>query len=611
MSRNQHVINTAQPMDEWNTTPWKHLEKHVFKLQKRIYRASQRGDVKTVRRLQRLMIHSKSTKTLAVRRVTQDNQGKKTAGVDGKTVLLPAERTSLVLTMKLDGQAKPTRRIWIPKPGSTEKRPLGIPTIDDRAKQAMVKMVLEPEWEAKFEPNSYGFRPGRSVHDAIGAIFNAIRCKPKYVLDADIAKCFDRINHQKLLDKLNTSPSLRHQIKVWLKAGYLDGTELFPTEEGTPQGGVLSPLLMNVALHGMENLLKEYAPSLDMRDKQGHSIGRSSKCKSLTLVRYADDLVVLHENHQVIEECRVQLETWLREIGLEFKESKTRIGHTLNETMGKPGFNFLGFEIRQFKTGKHQSGCNSKGTKLGFSTIIRPSTEAVERHHHEIKAEIRAHKGKSQTELIQKLNPKVRGWCNYYQAVSSKTTFYDLDRLVWQSLWGWAKRRHPGKGKHWIATKYWKPVGLDRWVFANEGSNPLYLLKHGKTPITRHTKVSGQNSPFDGNLIYWATRLGRHPELPKRVARLFKRQKGKCLQCGLFFKDGDLFEVDHIVPRRLGGLDIRNNLQLLHRHCHDQKTAQDGSQDGMRDKHPIIEERNDGKLSRSVLKPSGRGDPSA
>ena len=232
-------MNTAEkPMYEWNDIHWRKLERNVFKLQKRIYQASNRGDVKLVRRLQKLLISSRAAKALAVRRVTQDNQGKKTAGVDGVKSLNPKQRLALINKISLGSKVKPTRRVWIPKPGTDEERPLGIPTMEDRALQALVKLVLEPEWEARFEPNSYGFRPGRSCHDAIGAIFCAVNKKSKYVLDADISKCFDRINHDALLKKLNTYPTLRRQIRAWLKAGVMDGNKLFPTDEGTPQGGV-------------------------------------------------------------------------------------------------------------------------------------------------------------------------------------------------------------------------------------------------------------------------------------------------------------------------------------------------------------------------------------
>jgi RNA-directed DNA polymerase len=226
---------------EWSQLPWRKLERQVFKLQTRIYRASRRGDVKAVHRLQRLLLTSWAARCLAVRRVSQDNQGKRTAGIDGVASLTPAARLVLVKTLKLIDKAAPTRRVWIPKPGKAEKRPLGIPTMADRARQALLKLALEPEWEAKFEPNSYGFRPGRSAHDAIEAIFNCIRVKPKYVLDADIAQCFDRISHSALLTMLNAPPTIRRLVKAWLKAGVMESQQWLPTNEGTPQGGVSSP----------------------------------------------------------------------------------------------------------------------------------------------------------------------------------------------------------------------------------------------------------------------------------------------------------------------------------------------------------------------------------
>jgi len=296
---------------EWNTIDWTKVEKIVFKLQKRIYKAERSGNKKLVRQLQRLLLKSQSAKLLAVRRVTQDNQGKNTAGVDGVKSLAPNQRVKLVERLKLDGKAKPTRRVMIPKPGKDELRPLSIPIIEDRAKQALAKCVLEPEWEAKFEPSSHGFRPGRSCHDAIEDIFLAIKQKSKWVLDADIAKCFDKIDHSKLLEKLDTFPTLKRQIKAWLKSGFKQSSQWFPTNEGTPQGGVISPLLANIALHGMEETIKAYA-----RTWKGH---KRNNEKSVSVIRYADDFLVIHESRQVVEECQLILETWLQNIGLEFK----------------------------------------------------------------------------------------------------------------------------------------------------------------------------------------------------------------------------------------------------------------------------------------------------
>src|SRR5438874_10103103 len=228
VSRSQDVMATALgPIDEWKHTPWSHCERAVFKLQKRIYQATRRGDPRAVHRLQRLLVRSRAARLLAVRRVSQDNRGKRTAGVDGVKSLTSSQRQRLAQTLQLTARAAPLRRVWIPKSGTTEQRPLGIPTLADRARQALAKLALEPEWEARFEPNSYGFRPGRGAHDAIAAIFNAIRWQPKYVLDADVTKCFDRIDHAVLLARLHTTPHLRRAIRAWLRAGVLDGPTLF------------------------------------------------------------------------------------------------------------------------------------------------------------------------------------------------------------------------------------------------------------------------------------------------------------------------------------------------------------------------------------------------
>lgn len=296
MSKTRKTTNSkkkdVESTVEWKHLNWAKLERRVYKLQKRIYKASSRGDVKAVRRLQKTLMKSWSGKCLAVRRVTQDNQGKKTAGVDGVKLLTPKQRVALVANLKLGSKVQPTRRIWIPKPGKDEKRPLGIPTIHDRALQTLVKQAIEPEWEAKFEPNSFGFRPGRSCHDAIEAIYLSIRQKSKFVLDADIAKCFDKINHSALLKKLNTSPTTRRQIRAWLKSGVVDNQQFQETLEGTPQGGVISPLLANIALHGMEERIKRFAQTLPG--------GKRENARNISLIRYADDFVIMHKDLFVV-----------------------------------------------------------------------------------------------------------------------------------------------------------------------------------------------------------------------------------------------------------------------------------------------------------------------
>ncbi|WP_017295365.1 group II intron reverse transcriptase/maturase [Geminocystis herdmanii] len=594
-------MTTAKPIDKlnnwntWQSINWKVVEKQVFRLQKRIYRASQNGNVKLVHSLQRLLIKSYYGKLLATRKVTQDNQGKKTAGVDGVKSLTPKQRLEITGQLKLRGKCKPTRRVNIPKPNG-ETRPLGIPCMEDRIKQCMVKLALEPQWEAKFEPNSYGFRPARSCHDAIGQIFNAIYQVPKYVLDADISKCFDKIDHDKLLAKLETYPQLRREIKSWLESGYMDGKQLYPTNEGTPQGGVVSPLLANIALHGMELELKKFAGTWKGTKRDNKD--------SLTIVRYADDFVILHKDIERIIQCKGIIENWLKDLGLELKPSKTRISHTLNRYEGNTGFDFLGFNIRQYEVGRTHTGNNSKGVPLGYKTMIKPSKDKIKSHIKKIGKTIDKHKASPQIALIRELNPIIRGWANYYSSVCSKEIYSKCDSMVYQQLKRWAERRHPNKSKTWVAKKYWHTWELRTWVFSTRDEEGMRLLNHSETEIKRHIKVKGEKSPFDGDWIYWTTRIGKHPEVSTRMATLLKRQKGKCNHCGLNFKNEDLLEIDHIIPKSKGGKDMYNNLQILHRHCHDDKTARDGSLNRTHDKGFIGEERNEAKVSRSVLKTS-------
>jgi RNA-directed DNA polymerase len=549
---------------EWRDLPWKQMEKKVHKLQNCIYRASSRGDTRTVHKLQKTLLRSWSAKCLAVRKTTQDNTGKKTAGVDGIKSLSPEARLDLVENLKTGKKSKPTRRVWIPKPNG-EKRPLGIPTIHDRAIQTLTKMALEPEWEARFEGNSYGFRPGRGCHDAIEAIFNQIKGKSKFVLDADISKCFDKINHKALLEKVNTFPSLRRQINQWLKAGYVDGKELFPTEEGTPQGGAISPLLANIALHGLEELIAKRFP----QKWKGKEIIRGIP----TVIRYADDFSVLHEDVETIKECKEVISEWLSLMGLELKPSKTRITHTLSKYEGNVGFDFLGFSIRQYETGKYRSAKSSNGKPLGFNTQIQPSKEKQKAHQKKIGEVVRKHTSGSQANLIAKLNPIIRGWSNYYSTIFASKTFNKMDFLVWQKLRSWALRACPKTKIYKVIPKYWKKRGNDNWRFTAQ--NGMVLAKHADTKTKIHIKVKSQSSPYDGDYIYWSSRMGRHPQIPSRLAILLKRQKGKCEQCNLHFYDGDLIEIDHKIPTQHGGKDEYNNLQALHRHCHDTKTNHD------------------------------------
>ncbi len=445
-------MNTTEKLVyEWKNIDWRKAEQCVFKLQKRIYQASKSGDKVQVRKLQRMLISSWYAKCIAVRKVTQENKGKRTAGIDGKVILTQKERMELAQNLKLSPKKTPVRRVWIPKPGSDEKRPLGIPTIENRAQQALAKLALEPEWEAQFEPNSYGFRPGRSAHDAIEAIQQSTKYVRKYVLDADIEKCFDRINHEALLKKLQTFSVMRRAVKIWLKTKIADNGELFPSNAGTPQGGIISPLLANVALHGLEKAIETAFPNSVTVDGRRHDRYRPR------VIRYADDFVVLHRDLAVIDKARVIAEDWLKPMGLQLKPSKTRIAHTFDNYEGKAGFDFLGFTIRQFPVGKSNYRTSGhSGITLDFKAIIKPKKEAIERHYRNVADIIGWEKSTKQKVLINRLNPIIRGWANYYSTVVSKQVFSKLDHLVTRKLLRWAYHRHAHEPRRRTVDKYWK-----------------------------------------------------------------------------------------------------------------------------------------------------------
>lgn len=573
---------------KWKSISWSQIRERVLKLQRVIYQASLEGDIRKVRRFQHLLSKSMDARLLAVRRVTQDNTGKCTAGVDGVKSLTPNQRLYVASILSVPTRARPLRRVWIPKPGSDVMRPkkkMGIPTILDRCLQALFVIFLEPEWEAKFEPNSYGFRPGRSCRDALAAIQGYIQKRDKYVIDADIAKCFDMINHSALLNKVGMKGIFRKQLLYWLKAGVLDGHTFSETDLGTPQGGVISPLLANIALHGMEFYLQEFVKKFPMTYSSGTNIKYGKRASTLGLVRYADDFVILHHDKAVILACYAEIQNWLKGVGLSISPTKIRLTHTLvlqeTDTLeegfdGVVGLNFLGFTVKQFKT-KYMSAKGTTGEFLGFKTLIYPSKKSISKYQDKLHQIIIVDgKSLSQLALISKLNPVVRGWANYFGAFDSSTMHFltKMDYFMYLKLRHWAKRVIGTSGK---GQAYFHKVGNNKWKFSIIDGPYLLSNVQFATASSRIVKVRGAESPYSGNEKYWSKKLSVKPSVNTRVRILLSTQKGICTWCKRRFYWNDILEVDHIIPILNGGSNEFGNLQLLHRHCHDSKSALDAA----------------------------------
>ncbi|MBO0793856.1 MAG: group II intron reverse transcriptase/maturase [Ktedonobacteraceae bacterium] len=536
----------------WHGIPWYRTERNVRRLQARIVKATQEKRWGKVKALQRLLTHSLSGKALAVRRVTE-NQGKKTPGVDHILWDTPEKKARAIHELKPRGyHPQPLRRVYIPKSNGA-RRPLSIPTMKDRAMQALYLFALQPVAETLADPHSYGFRPERCTADALvycHILFSQKR-GPEWVLEGDIQSCFDKISHDWLLAHI---PIEKEMLRKWLKAGYMEKNVLHSTEEGTPQGGLISPAIANMALDGLSQYLLERFPRI--RQRNGPKVN---------LARYADDFVVTGASKELLEQ-KVQpcIETFLKERGLQLSPEKTVVTHI------QDGFDFLGQHVRKYKNGK---------------VLTTPSKKSVKAFLKKVRGTIEKWKDSSAGYLIVKLNPMIRGWANYHRAGASSKTFHSVDNAIFQKLWWWARRRHPRKSATWVKQKYFTTKGTYNWVFTGEVKDEerqtklVHLRRASDVKIQRHTPIQGAANPFDPA---WETYFEKRLDVKtvqnltgrRRLLHLWKQQQGLCPLCNQKITKITGWHCHHVIWRSKGGTNRTENLMLLHPNCHRQLHSQ-------------------------------------
>jgi len=494
----------------WHEIQWVKAYQVVARLQTRIAKAARTGEWRKVRTLQKLLTKSSSAKALVVRKVTE-NQGRKTPGVDKQTWDTPETKWKAVVD--LDNKRYkplPLRRIYIPK-ANGDKRPLGIPTMRDRAMQALHLLALEPVAETTADPHSYGFRRERSTADAIEQVRNVLgrKASPKWVLEGDIKGCFDNISHDWLVTNVCMDKGI---LQKWLKAGFIETGKLFPTSAGTPQGGIISPVLANLALDGLQRELTTLFRTV-----------RDARAAKVNLVRYADDFIITGGSKELLEEkVKPLVEKFLTTRGLILSEKKTKITHV------KEGFDFLGWNFRHFNR----------------MLVIQPSKKNIKAFLGKIRDLLRERKAARQIEVIEKLTPVIRGWANYHRSQMASRTFARCDHQIWQALWRWACRRHPNKGKRWIKQRYFKCLKGRNWLFADQDKQLPVLAGYWKQP---HTKIMAEANPCDPSFDKYFSR-----RLAKRMDKSRLKDDANSAGCGGGRKENAPFAIKRSREKLVG-----------------------------------------------------------
>ncbi len=547
MGRENAVGAASRAALDWHQIDWYKAQRTVRRLQARIVQATQEGRWGKVTALQHLLTHSLSGKVVAVRRVTE-NQGKRTPGVDRVIWNTPEKKIQAVHTLRQRGyQPQPARRVYIPK-SNGKTRPLGILTMRDRAMQMLYLLALTPVAETQADPNSYGFRVGRSTADAMTQCHTVLgrRNSAQWVLEGDIKACFDRISHTWLMTHIPMEKAMLHK---WLKAGYMDKHVLHPTEEGTPQGGPLSPVAANLTLDGLETLLRKHYH----RTKKGRT-------HKVNFVRFADDFIITGASREVLnDEIKPLVEHFMSARGLELSQEKTVITHI------EDGFDFLGHHVRRH------------GTK----TLITPSRKNVAALLDKVRAILKDHQQASAGDVIWRLNPLIRGWALYHRHQASKATFSRVDHIIFTWLWRWAKRRHPRKPAEWIRKKYFRIQQGRQWVFFGQTTHTtteahaVSLCAASSVPISRHIKVRAEANPYDPAWeVYFEERLGVKLAQTfsgrRRLLQLWNEQNGLCPVCHHKITTLTGWHSHHVVWRSHGGSDGTANRVLVHPTCHNQ-----------------------------------------